>query len=707
MHFTRTTLLALLTLASAATGLQAATTITAWTDESALGMNGITEYWLPTYNNQVNVTADITVDTLWTNGSTYVLTKPIFVKNGAKLTIEPGTVIRGFPWTDPDGDKPGTLVVTSNGKINARGTAAKPIIFTDMWDNNVPGMTAGGVDLNGGSTATGWHPIDVPQQPALNANGALDERDYSVWQPSFGFWGGVVIIGRTPIAHRATNEGKIEALTSPADDLYVEGLAETPDTQYGHGPLNDDDNSGVFAYASIRYGGYPLSGTKEINGLTMYGVGRSTEIHHVEAFNCIDDAFEWFGGTVNTKYLVAWAYGDDGFDCDEGYRGKAQFLLAVQGAVHQIVYKNDNGYNKVVGSAWADKGMELDGSGQNDKSLPMGLSQWYNITIIGKGTTNNLIYRDELIETSINSDQSTANTAILARDNFGGQIYNSLFLDFRGAGIAIETRKDKVISGYLFDCETRATTDWNVWPANSSVFPFRNADIYLTQTDGKQLEIRDNLFMVSGPLHARSLDEMNAAGGRENARALSSETGVGSRHVDHQNNACTLVNFTDAAHRNKNVTDLPIRGIARNMDTNSVLFARNIYAVTNLNPCAVGEALHSPRTPPADGFYAQVNYKGAFGPDSDWTKGWTAADATGLLSYGQGAAGSAAPQINAMAIRPSVGFATVAGARYDVESAPTAGGPWTGIDTIIGSGDQTWVADPTVDATKFYRLIKE
>jgi hypothetical protein len=692
MHFTRTTLLALLILAGAATGLRAQTTITSWSSLEALGMNTVTEYWLPTYNNQSNVTANITTDTLWTSNKTYVLTKDIYVKDGAKLTIEPGTVIRGRPWTNPSGNKPGTLVVTKNGKINARGTPTKPIIFTDMWDNNVPGMTAGGVHLNGGDEADDWDENVVPVQEALLADGNLDHRDYSVWQPSFGFWGGVVIIGRTPIANKE-NVG----LVGPITAMYVEGLDTTADTQYGDGTLADDDNSGVFAYVSIRYGGYPLSGTKEINGLTMYGVGRSTEIHHVEAFNCVDDAFEWFGGTVNTKYLVAWAYGDDGFDCDEGYRGKAQFLLGVQGAVHEVVNKTPTAYKSCVGSAFSDKGMELDGSGASDNCLPMGLSQWYNMTSIGKGTTNGLTTIED--SSNVSSDQSAANTAILARDNFGGQIYNSLFLDFRGAGIAIETRTGRTLG----NCETRATTDWNVWPANSTGFPFRNADIYLTQTDGKQLEIKDNLFMVSGPLHARSVADMTTAGGYENAAV----DVRGSTHVDLTGSVACTINFADAAHRNALAATLPIRGLARNLDPNSELTARNIYAVTNLNPCAVGEALHSPRTAPADGFYSPVNYKGAFGPDSDWTKGWTAADATGLLSYGQGAAGSAAPVINAMAIRPSVGFTTVAGARYDVDSAPAVGGPWTTIDTIIGSGDQTWVADPSVDASKFYRLIKQ
>ncbi len=694
MHFTRTTLLALLTLAGAATGLRAQTTISSWTDVVASGMNGINEYWLPTYNNQVNVSANITTDTLWTSGNTYVLTRDIYVKSGAKLTIEPGTVIRGYPWTSPTGTPPGTLIVTKTGKINARGTATKPIVFTDMWDNNVPGMTAGGVHLNGGNTATDWDADLVPLQDALLADGALLDvgRDYSVWQPSFGFWGGVVIIGRTPIAAQ-TNVGLVGSITG----MYVEGLPTSTDTQYGDGTLDDDDNSGVFAYVSIRYGGYPLSGTKEINGLTMYGVGRGTEIHHVEAFNCIDDAFEWFGGTVNTKYLVAWAYGDDGFDCDEGYRGKAQFLLGVQGAVHEVVNKTPSAYKACIGSAWSDKGMELDGSAGSDNCLPMGLSQWYNVTSIGKGPTTDLDTDENSSNTT--SDQSAANTAILARDNFGGQIYNSLFLDFRGAGIAIETRTGRTLG----NCDTRANTDWNAWPANSTGFPFRNADLYRTQTDGKQFEIKDNLFMVGGLLHARAVAEMTTAGGYENATL----DARGSAHVDTTGTAACTVNFADATHRNAMAATLPIRSLVRNLDPTSELTAHNVYAVTNLNPCAVGEALHSPRTAPSDGFYSPVNYKGAFGPDCDWTKGWTAADATGLLSYGQGAAGSAAPEINALAIRPSVGFATVAGGRYDVQSADAPGGPWDTIDTVIGSGDQTWVADPSVDDSKFYRLMKQ
>ena len=71
------------------------------------------------------VTTDIAVSETWTANNVYILDKPIYVKSGATLTIEPGTVVRGdnavLPATDP-----GTLIVTRGSKIRALGTATHP-----------------------------------------------------------------------------------------------------------------------------------------------------------------------------------------------------------------------------------------------------------------------------------------------------------------------------------------------------------------------------------------------------------------------------------------------------------------------------------------------------------------------------------------------------------------------------------------------------
>src|SRR6185503_20452204 len=84
----------------------------------------------------ISVTANLTASETWTSNNEYILTKPIYVTNGATLTIGPGTVIRGNPESAPGAHDPGTLIIARGSKIRAMGTADKPIIFTDLNDDN-------------------------------------------------------------------------------------------------------------------------------------------------------------------------------------------------------------------------------------------------------------------------------------------------------------------------------------------------------------------------------------------------------------------------------------------------------------------------------------------------------------------------------------------------------------------------------------------
>lgn len=678
-------------------GANAATTITSWETVACSGMNGISEWVLPHYSNEVIYDGGVSGSTLtnvvrWTADKTYILKGPIFVGSGCVLVIEPGTVVRGYPWTDPNVAKPGTLCVTKGGLLLARGTAQKPIVFTDMWDNNVPGMTPGTVAHNGGAAAPGY---DAYAAPWLGADGV---RDYSIWQPAFGYWGGVILIGKCPVANGTTPEGAVAAVTT----AYAEGLPNSAATQFGNGPLDDDDSSGVLTYLSIRYNGYPISGTSEVNGLSLYAVGRGTEIHHIELMNPIDDAVEWFGGTVNTKYLAAWAFGDDGFDSDEGYRGKAQFLLGVQGAVHDIV--NDEGagsYVSVVGSAWGDKGMEIDGSTGNDRSQPLGLSQWYNLTLIGKGPTDGLTLVGSPAANEA-SDQVDANSAILCRDNAGPQIRNSIMMDFRGAGVVVEARNDRVLNGYAFDCQTRATTAFNVWPANGNA-AFPNEGLYTTQRDGLQLEVRNCLFHnIAGTVMPRDFAEIALRAGYENAGSKDFDP-----HVSMKPSAGTLaVDFLDAAYGNAVVAASPIAGLSRLLDPNSDLTAKNVYAITNLNPCAANAAVASAPLPPHDGFYSPADYIGAFSPTHNWLAGWTLIAKLGLTDTSMNT--NATVGVAAIGLHPSIQFATDAGARYRVDGTTNlVTGAWQTLGHVTGTGASAWFSDDSGAKVQFMRVTRE
>ena len=82
-----------------------------------------------------------------------------------------------------------------------------------------------------------------------------------------------------------------------------------------------NDNSGILKYVRIEFGGVLLSANNEINGLTLGAVGSGTTIDYVQCSFINDDSFEWFGGAVNCKHLIAYRGVDDDFDTDNGYSG--------------------------------------------------------------------------------------------------------------------------------------------------------------------------------------------------------------------------------------------------------------------------------------------------------------------------------------------------------------------------------------------------
>ncbi|GAB3572965.1 hypothetical protein GCM10027578_33380 [Spirosoma luteolum] len=214
----------------------------------------------------------ITANTTLSANTIYQLRGYVYVRNGVTLTIPAGTIIRGGNQSqDPENQNhAGTLIIERGAKIDARGTAQNPIIFTS-------GQAAG-------------------------------SRKY-------GDWGGIVLIGRAPV-----NQGSSRS--------FEGGIAGTFDSN-----LNvADDNSGVMQYVRIEFPGVALSATpnSEINGLTLYQVGSGTTLDHIQVSYSGDDAFEWFGGTVNAKYLVAHRTFDDDFDTDYGYTGKVQFGVALR-----------------------------------------------------------------------------------------------------------------------------------------------------------------------------------------------------------------------------------------------------------------------------------------------------------------------------------------------------------------------------------------
>jgi len=269
------------------------------------------------YSQDVVVSGDITANTTWTSNNTYMLNGIVRVQSGATLTIQPGTKIYGQNSTQ------GSLIIKPGAKIMAEGTQSNPIVFTSEFT-----------------------------------------KQGAVRQPTYGDWGGIIILGNAPI-------------NVPGGTAAIEGPGDT------YGGNNENDNSGVMKYVRIEYPGIAYSLNNEINGLTLGGVGRGTKLEYIQVSYSGDDSFEFFGGTVNAKYLIAYRGWDDDFDTDFGYNGKLQFLLSVRDP--QIADQSQS------------NSFESDNDGSGSTNSPRTGPTYYNVTLIGPAATTssnyNALYR--------------------------------------------------------------------------------------------------------------------------------------------------------------------------------------------------------------------------------------------------------------------------------------------------------------------------
>jgi|GEM_PF-271540 len=307
----------------------------------------------------------------WTADNEYLLDGWVYVVDGAVLNIEAGTVIRGKEAASAPNY--GALFVCRGGKINALGTRLRPIIFTTESDDLAD-------------------PFDIPL--ADEGGGGR------------GLWGGVVILGRGRI-NRPDSEASGSG-ANPDGSFYqlYEGLNDATDPETGqglhrYGGSNNDDSSGALRFVSIRYSGKALDANKELNALSLAGVGRGTVLEYVEVYAGADDGFEIWGGAVNSRYLVAAYCSDEMFDMDQGHEGKHQFWFGLQGIT-------------------GDEGVELNGqpSGGSNVNVPgaepLGRHQIYNATIIGEGGAG------------------SGSDAMNTRSDYHGSIHNSVFMQFQG-----------------------------------------------------------------------------------------------------------------------------------------------------------------------------------------------------------------------------------------------------------------------------------
>jgi hypothetical protein len=275
----------------------------------------------------VQVTADVTANTTWLSTNIYQLTKVVSVANGATLTIQAGTRVIGGPITAGVAPPVTALMVLRGSRLVAVGTANAPIVFTSS------------------ATAGNRAPGD---------------------------WGGLIIVGNA----RSNRTGRV----------VVEGPAPADTVSWNGGNL-DNDNSGEIAYTRVEFAGAAAILNSELNAYSMYAVGSNTRFEYNQAVRGLDDQFEFFGGRVDGRYLVSYEAGDDHFDAAEGYRGRLQFIIALQTGP-RVTPRAGN-----PGALSAEQnGFEIDGCGTAAGTCALGFdSDPYtmpviaNFTVLGPG----------------------------------------------------------------------------------------------------------------------------------------------------------------------------------------------------------------------------------------------------------------------------------------------------------------------------------
>lgn len=302
----------------------------------------------------------ITQNTTWSSDTT--IAGPHFVLPGVTLTIEPGVTV-SFEYHNGNPSNVGTIITLPaddenfdeprpSAKLIAEGTAQNPIVFTSARSN-----------------------------------------------PQINDWGGIILIGDAPTNIPAGSD-------NPGGTGNVEGLPSAIE----YGGDNNTDNSGILSYVRIEYSGFSIAEGSEIQGLSLYSVGSGTTLNHINIYKGSDDGIEIFGGTVDLKYVVVYGVADDSYDFDEGWVGRAQFLLGVQ-------------------TPGADNGFENDGCA-GDPSQCSG----------GNGPTSPQIYNVTLVGTDGKSEEKSYGLDL--RENLQGSYNNIIITGFAGGAFLLEGADD-------------------------------------------------------------------------------------------------------------------------------------------------------------------------------------------------------------------------------------------------------------------------
>ena len=490
----------------------------------------------------------LTSGATFTCNNTYILDKKIYVPSGQTLSIAPGTVIKGAAAATAADQT--ALVVERGGKIIAAGTESCPIVFT--------------------------------------ANADAMDGTFSV--ATVGSWGGLVLLGKATNNLVAGNTpqtfgskvgmgvglGLIEGFNNIGVHNRYGVLQSGTVAGETIASFDDNDNSGVLKYVSIRHTGAILEVGSEINGLTLGSVGRGTTIEHIEVVSGADDQIELFGGTVNMKYVSSLFGNDDNLDYDQGYRGKIQFFFAM---------KNDG---TIAGSASPDNdnGIEADSDDNSVMSSPTSRPVIYNSTFLGNGKT-------------VGTADNRGLAGIQAKDGAAGEIYNSVFANFKN-GLNVErTLGSRTYAG--------GGNAWNNWYAVPST---PTTPTVSTGNGTLSLVVKCNHFVgVTNPLTfgANAL----ASNGTALTALTSSDAGIAA--------GAEFTQFT-TTDKNVIVTGNTLPGF-------DYTFVRSGNTFSTKNDPTPNPALSTTGCPtvPVDGFFEPANYRGAFSSEygENWLSTWS------------------------------------------------------------------------------------
>ncbi len=253
---------------------------------------------------------------------------------------------------------PNDFQLTINGDVELDNAftynLTGPVIVSDGASLTIPEGTV--IEATGGTSAY----IAVAQGGEIFINGESDNpviMTSGEAAPAPGDWGGLVVCGKAP-----TNKGGSGGQTA---------TSEVADLTYGGSEVND--NSGSIRYLRIEYTGAEFSGDKQFNGLSLFGVGKGTTVEYVQSFDGRDDGIEFFGGTVDGKYLVSTGSGDDSIDFADGWAGTGSYWYI---------------------SGGAKAGIEGSNNGDDGAATPMTNATLENISIVGPGSEGGMYIKE-------------------------------------------------------------------------------------------------------------------------------------------------------------------------------------------------------------------------------------------------------------------------------------------------------------------------